>query len=233
MSWQEKICSDFGISSARVALLEKLLELLTGISDRNLTAVITADLIVDVHFRDSLSLLSFDELQTADSVVDIGSGAGFPGLPLAIACPDKSFSLLEANGRKCEFLAAAIKALCLTKVEIAAVRAEDAGRSAMRDHFDLALARAVGPLSVVLEYTFPLLKVGGTALLQRGAREEGDKQVSREIAVILGGELISVSPVKPYPGSRNLHVWRFLKTLPTPERFPRRPGMAKKRPLKP
>ncbi|MEK6536998.1 MAG: RsmG family class I SAM-dependent methyltransferase, partial [Actinomycetota bacterium] len=127
MTWQEKIISDFGISSAQVALLEELLELLTGISDRNLTAVTTADLIVDVHFRDSLSLLSFDELQTADSVVDIGSGAGFPGLPLAIASPDKSFLLLEAKGRKCEFLAAAIKTLCLTNVEIAAVRAEDAG----------------------------------------------------------------------------------------------------------
>ena len=175
---------------------------------------------MNVHFRDSLSLLSFDQLQTADSVVDIGSGAGFPGLPLAIACPDKSFSLLEANGKKCEFLAATIKALCLTNVEIAPLRAEDAGRSTMRDHFDLALARAVGPLAVVLEYTLPLLTVGGTALLQRGAREAGDKQVSREIALMLGSELVSVSPVKPYPGSRNLHVWRFLKTLPTPERFP-------------
>ncbi|MHB8160307.1 MAG: 16S rRNA (guanine(527)-N(7))-methyltransferase RsmG [Thermoleophilia bacterium] len=233
MSWQEQICSDFGISSARVALFEKLLELLIGISDRNLTAVTTADLIVNVHFRDSLSLLSFAELETADSVVDIGSGAGFPGLPLAIACPDKSFSLLEANNKKCDFLTAAIKTLCLSNVEIAAVRSEDAGRSTMRDYFDLALARAVGPLAVVLEYTLPLLTVGGAALLQRGAREEGDEQISREIAVILGGELVSVSPVKPYQGSRNLHVWRFLKTLPTPERFPRRPGMAKKRPLRP
>ena len=111
------------------------------------------------------------------------------------------------------------------------VRAEDAGRSGLKDSFDAALARAVGSLPEVLEYTFPLLKEGGYALLQRGGHAPGEKTRALAAAGELGGELIRILEAKPFPEARNLYVWIFQKTSKTPLRFPRRPGMAKKRPL--
>jgi 16S rRNA (guanine527-N7)-methyltransferase len=164
MTWQEDLSSAFTLSTSQISALEGLLKLLVGISDRNLTAVTGEEKIINVHFRDSLSLLAFSELGSASDVVDIGSGAGFPGLPLAIALPDKSFTLLESNAKRCKFLTSAAVQLQLDNVRILAMRAEVAGRSDLRDSSDLALARAVGPLPVVLEYSLPLLKPGGAAL---------------------------------------------------------------------
>lgn len=233
MSWQDDLSASFGLSEQQILAFERLQDMLAAPSGRNLTAVTGRERIVNVHFRDSLSLIAFRELGAAANIVDIGSGAGFPGIPLAIAFPEKNVTLVEANGKKCKFLESASRELGLKNVHPVHARAEEAGRSALRDSFDLALARAVGPLPLVLEYALPLIRTGGCALLQRGAREEGDEELAGGIALQLGARLDSVTAIESYPGSKNLNVWALVKSGATPERFPRRPGMAKKRPLKP
>lgn len=233
MSWEQEIADDYSLSLKQVSQLRSLLEYLSGVSDRNLTSVSGEEDIVNFHFRDSLDLLAFPEFEKAENIVDVGSGAGFPGLPLAVARPDKTFSLLESTSRKCDFIDYAARLLGLGNVISLRSRAEDAARSDFRDHFDLAVARAVGPLPVVIEYVLPLLKIGGIALLQRGSREQQDEISASHAATLLGGKLEQIKQSHPYPDSKNLHIWVFSKLRPTPERFPRRTGIAKKRPLAP
>lgn len=229
--WRDDFMSCFQLEEAQVSRLNSFLEMLSSVKDRNLTAVTALDKIVDVHFRDSLSLLQFPEVSGAKTGVDIGSGAGLPGIPLAIALPDLQITLIEANRKKNEFIKEAAIELGLKNVSVASIRAEDAGHSAMRDHFDLALARAVGPLALVIEYVLPLLKPDGYGVLQRGARKANDEELASSVATQLSGSLDRVVPVCPYPDANNLHVWVIKKTGTTPERFPRRAGVAKKRPL--
>ncbi len=233
MSWKKDLSLAYSLAPGQISALEQLLDLLAGVSDRNLTAVTGRNRIIDIHFRDSLGLLGFREFDAAGSVVDIGSGAGFPGLPLAISRPEKSFTLVEANRKKCEFLASVTRLLDLANVEIISDRAEKVCHSKLRESFDLALARAVGPLPVVLEYALPLLDLQGTALFQRGSREAGDEATAAGVAALLGGQLQRISAVSPYPDAKDLNVWVFSKVSPTNARFPRRIGVAKKRPLKP
>lgn len=231
MKWQSGLRADFHLDDPQVASFEKLLHLLSKQSDRNLTAVTEPENIVAMHFRDSLGLIDFPETKSAGLAVDIGSGAGFPGLPLAIAIPSLTVTMIEARRRKCEFIEKAIATLRLANASVLALRAEDAGRTEKRAAFDIAFARAVGSMAEVLEYCFPLLKTGGSALLQRGERNPGDEEQAGRVAQLLGGTLDRIEPVKPYTNAKNLHIWVFSKTGMTPDRYPRRPGMARKRPL--
>ena len=230
MTWQGRAQSGYGLSRAQMDRLVALHDLLSEPENRGLTSV-PPDQIGEVHILDSLSLLDFPEATHAHSSVDVGSGGGFPGLPLSIARPDLNMTLIEANKRKSAFLSRAVSILGLSNVRVLAMRAEDAARTELRDSFDLALARAVGPLPVVLEFTLPLLGTGGNSLLQRGAREPGDLEAAEIASSLLGGELKRVEAVSPYPGARNLHIWVVAKKTSTPRRFPRRVGVAKKRPL--
>lgn len=233
MTWQEDLKRRFRLDNSQVQSLEALLRLLLARKDRHLTAVTEPAGIVRVHFLDSLSLLEFPEVLRAKKAVDIGSGAGFPGLPLAIARPDLDVALIEANRKKCDFIGRTIIELKLKNASVHAIRAEAAGRSTFRDSADLALARAVGSLPEVLEYALPLLKSGGHALLQRGAREPRDEELAASVAGLLGGKLARVEKSSPYPEAKNLHIWVFDKIGETPFKYPRRPGMARKRPLQP
>ena len=231
MSWQEELLSDYSIDGNCIASFELLLQTLLEKSDRNLTAVTTREKIVDFHFRDSLSLLSFSELVGALKVADVGSGAGFPGLPLAICRPDIEFTLIEANQQKCAFLKEYVSEARLPNVSVLQLRAETAGAGVYRDSFDVALARAVGPLPVTMEYAAPLVTPGGSILLQRGKTLPGDVDSAKSAAAHLALQLKQIAAINPFPGARNLSVWVFKKVAPTPKKFPRRPGVAKKRPL--
>jgi 16S rRNA (guanine527-N7)-methyltransferase len=162
-------------------------------------------------------------------IADLGSGAGFPGLPLAIAKPDASVSLIESSRRKCDFLERAAAACELRNVRVVNSRAEswDAGRG----RSDLVTARALGPLPVVVEYGAPLLRVNGSLLVWRGARDHDAERIAARAAAELGLEPREPLSVHPYPAARRRHLHLILKVRPTPDRFPRRPGMAAKRPL--
>jgi 16S rRNA (guanine527-N7)-methyltransferase len=208
--------------------LSALLELLIG-DPHAPTAVREPVRAVQDHLADSLSALALACVREATAIADVGSGAGLPGLPLAIALPQSRTWLVEANGRKCAFIARAVLACELDTAEVVHDRAET--WSAGRGHCDLVTARALARLDVVAEYAAPLLRVGGALVAWRGRRDPADEAAAEVAADRLGLELAEVLAVTPYPGAEHRHLHVLRKIAETPAGFPRRPGMAAKRPL--
>ena len=184
---------------------------------------------VDDHLADSLVALELEQVANASRVADLGSGAGLPGLPLAIARPEAAFTLLESSARKCAFLERAVEACGLSNVEVVHVRAES-WRDGIGTH-DLVTARALAQLDVVAEYAAPLLAVGGTLVAWRGRRDPESDAAGARAAELLGMSAPEVRPVRPYPSAEHRHLYLISKVMDTPARFPRRPGIAAKRPL--
>jgi len=186
---------------------------------------------VDVHVADSLTGLQVGPLREASRVVDIGSGAGFPGLVLALAMPEASFDLVEATTRKCAFLERVIAGVGIANVRVVCARAEEWAAGEGSCAYDAAVVRAVGLLATLLEYAAPLLSPGGVLVAWKGRRDPEEELQAASAADLLGMGPGSVEWVGAYAGSRNRHIHAYEKVAPTPPRFPRRPGMAKKRPL--
>ena len=193
------------------------------------TAVRDPVKVANDHLADSLVALELPEVQRATRAVDIGAGAGLPGVPLAIALTEARFVLLESAARKCAFLTELVARCGPANTSVAHARAES-WPSGLRS-FDLATARAVAPMPVLLEYAAPLLTVGGVLVAWRGRRDLDAEAAAARAAAQLGLMETGVHQVFPYPEAehRYLHLWS--KVTETPERFPRRPGMALKRPL--
>jgi 16S rRNA (guanine527-N7)-methyltransferase len=180
-----------------------------------------------VHIADSLVGLEVPSVAEAARIVDLGSGAGLPGLVLAIARPGAEVVLVESVGKKCAWLERTVGHLGLENVRVACARAEELEE----EPFDVVTARALASLSVLCEYAAPLLREGGSLVAWKGAVDAREDADGLHAAQVLGLERVEVRAVEPYPGSqrRTLHVFR--KVSPTPEAYPRRPGMAAKRPL--
>jgi 16S rRNA (guanine527-N7)-methyltransferase len=181
------------------------------------------------HLADSLVALELPLVRAAARIADLGAGAGLPGLPLAIALPDAEVTLVEGNRRKCEFLRRAREACGLGNVTVVHARAEE-----WSDGFgrcDLVTARALAPLAVVAEYAAPLLVDGGALVAWRGRREPADEAAAARAAAELGLQPGEPLAVTPYPGALHRHLHVLVKVAPTAGRFPRRAGMARKRPL--
>ena len=181
----------------------------------------------NVHIADSLVGLEVPAVGEAARIVDLGSGAGLPGLVLAIARPEAEIVLVESVGKKCAWLERTVTALGLENVRIVCARAEELEE----EPFDVVTARALASLSVLCEYAAPLLREGGSLVAWKGAVDAREDADGLHAANVLGLEREEVRAVEPYPGSqrRTLHVFR--KVSPTPAGYPRRPGMAAKRPL--
>jgi 16S rRNA (guanine527-N7)-methyltransferase len=184
---------------------------------------------VDVHLADSLAGLRLPEVREAARIADLGTGAGLPGLPLALALPAAQLALLESAGRKSRFVAYTATELGLSNVDVVNARAEE-----WRDGLganDVICARALAPLPVLCEYAAPLLGHGGALVAWKGFVDDQESADGRAAASRLGLEPERVEAVPPVPGAerRTLHVYR--KVAPTPPEFPRRPGIATKRPL--
>jgi 16S rRNA (guanine527-N7)-methyltransferase len=184
---------------------------------------------IDDHLADSLVALELTEVQDARRVVDLGSGAGLPGLALAIAQPDATFTLVEASARKCSFIERAAESVALENVRVVHARAESWPDGLSR--FDIATARALGSLELVVEYAAPLLAVGGMLVAWRGRREPGAEAAAAAAALVVGMRPGRVVAVAPYDGALHRHLHLMSKVMETPEGFPRRPGVALKRPL--
>jgi 16S rRNA (guanine527-N7)-methyltransferase len=184
---------------------------------------------VDVHIADSLAGLEIEELRTAKLMADLGAGAGLPGLALAAVLPDTLVVLVEASRRKCDFLSSAIAAMGLENAEVVWARAEEWHDGIGR--CDVACARALAALPVLCEYAAPLLREEGLLVAWKGSVSDAERTDAQAAATHLGLAPDEVRPVIPFDGSdrRALHVFR--KVAPTPSRYPRRPGIATKRPL--
>jgi 16S rRNA (guanine527-N7)-methyltransferase len=179
------------------------------------------------HFIDSWTCSPFIE---RGSLIDVGAGAGFPGLAIKIARPEIDVTLLEATAKKAAFLEQAVEMLALEGVRVLNIRAEEAGRGDRRESYDYATARAVGPLAVVAELCLPLLKVGGKLLAQRGEAGSREAVAAEPDIGRLGGRVEQARSVKDHTGADN-YLLVIEKTRPTPEKYPRRNGVPQKRPL--
>ena len=184
---------------------------------------------VDAHVADSLVALDLPAVRSARRIADLGSGGGFPGLALAIALPAAHVALVESVGRKCAFLATAASELGLGNVEVVNARAEawPEGIGAQ----DLVVARALAPLPVLLEYAAPLLEPAGVLVAWKGRREPAEEADGAAAAAALGMRAPEAISVDPFPRARDRHLYLSSKVSPTPSRYPRRPGMARKRPI--
>jgi 16S rRNA (guanine527-N7)-methyltransferase len=211
-----------------VRALEALVERVTDDPEAPTRVTDRAGILRD-HLADSLVALELAEVRAATAAADLGSGAGFPGLPLAIALPGARVSCVESNGRKCAFIARAAEACGAGNAAVVHARAEEwaEGFGAC----DLITARALAPLAVVAEYAAPLLSLGGSLVAWRGRRDPEDEASGARAGAQLGLEPGPIVRVEPYPGALHRHLHLLRKVDATPDRFPRRPGMARKRPL--
>jgi len=200
------------------------------------TTVSNPEAALEVHVADSLSGLEVPELSSARRIADIGAGAGFPGLVLAIAIPRAQVDLIEAASRKTAVIDRLIQAAELRNARSITARAEDYARHPAvvgggREAYDVVTARAVGPLAMLVEYAAPLLREGGVLVAWKGARDADEEASGAAAAERVGMAVKSVLSVQPYPASENRHLHVFRKIAPTPAALPRRAGMARKRPL--
>ena len=200
------------------------------------TTVSDPEAALDVHVADSLSGLEVPELSSARRIADIGAGAGFPGLVLAIAIPRAQVDLIESAGRKTAVIDRLIQASELGNARSITARAEDYARvpaplGGGREAYDVVTARAVGPLALLVEYAAPLLRKDGVLVAWKGARDAAEEAAGEAAAAKVGMAVKEVVPVQPYPASENRHLHVYRKIAPTPSEFPRRAGMARKRPL--
>ncbi len=174
-------------------------------------------------------LVLIDHLGDARKVVDVGSGAGLPGLPLKIERPELELTLIESDQAKAAFLVHACATLGLARVEVVAIRAEEAGHDPrLRETFDAAVVRALAPMPVLVELCLPLVRVGGRLLAQKTEGE--DLSSARHAIKVMGGELLAIMPA-PSAGRRVGTVVVIGKLRPTPAAYPRRPGVPARKPL--
>jgi 16S rRNA (guanine527-N7)-methyltransferase len=218
------------LSNHQRQLLSRYLDLLLDANLRmNLTRITDRDAAQVQHIGDALSVLA--HLPDAPhALADVGTGGGVPGIPLAIARPDTQITLIEATGKKVRFLEEAVRALELTNVRTVHARAEDAARGALRESFDIAVARAVGEMVWVAEWCLPLVRKGGNVLAMKGPKVHDElPRAARAIRMLSGGEPV-VHPVQ-LPGTSGHVIVRIPKIGRTPAQYPRAATMAKGKPL--
>lgn len=219
------------LNERQIAQFHRYLDELIVWNDRvNLTAVRDRAAMVRRHLLDSLWLARDWPAQPAN-LLDIGSGAGFPALPLKILYPDLPVTLVEATGKKAEFLRHMIDCLELDGVRVLNERIETVGRHpAEREQYDIVTARAVAELRVLVEYALPLLRIGGRLLAPKGRDPEAEIAAARNALALLGGEISLCQPVD-IPGEERRSLVIVTKIAPTPARFPRAVGVPAHRPL--
>jgi 16S rRNA (guanine527-N7)-methyltransferase len=236
-------CRELGVplTPAQAAQFQRYYELLVQWNERlNLTTITGFADVQIKHFLDSLASLPPIAAELGEplplarrlKLVDVGTGAGFPGIPLKIVNPALDLTLMDGTQKKIGFLQAVVNALELPAVHVIHGRAEELGRKEEhRDRYDLVTARAVAPLNVLVEYLLPLVRTGGLAVIYKGPGAPQEFMEARQAIKLLGGDAVRLAPV----GVPFLHEGRFVllikKLRPTPGQYPRGQGLARKRPL--
>jgi 16S rRNA (guanine527-N7)-methyltransferase len=220
------------LSDAQRRSLETVLELLAA--ERASVSSVVDERAWKVHVEDSLTGLEVPELRAASRIADIGSGAGFPGLVLAVALPEAHLELIESVGRKTAFIAHAAAEAGIGNAVAITARAEDVARAEPptggRESYDVVTARAVGRLSTLAELASPLLREGGVLIAWKGRRDEGEEQQMSRARESLAMTPEQILDVGHRAGSEHRHLHILRKSAPTPPDLPRKSGMAKKRP---
>jgi 16S rRNA (guanine527-N7)-methyltransferase len=224
-----ELADRYGLRATAADRLALLLDLVAQ-EPSSITAIRDPVEAVDVHVADSLVALELPEVREARRIADLGSGGGFPGLVLAIAVPDARVALVESVGRKVAFLRGAIERLGIANAEAIQARAET-WPEGLGAH-DLVTARALAPLPVLVEYAAPLLAIGGSLVAWKAARDDAEEADGRVAAVALGMGELQTRPVAPFRAARHRHLYLSSKVSPTPPGYPRRAGMARKRPFR-
>jgi len=198
----------------------------------NITSIINEEEFAIKHFIDSVTCLKAVSFNDGMTLLDVGTGAGFPGIPLKICRPGLEVILVESQAKKVNFLLKVIKEMNLENISAIHTRAEDIGKNPFyREYSDRVTARAVAGLDVLAEYCLPLVKVGGVFLAMKGPKLDEEIIVSKKAINVLGGEVTKIVKLKlPVTGDeRNLVV--VTKIKPTSEKYPRRPGIPLKKPI--
>ena len=236
-------CQELGIplSDQQIDQFERYFHLLVTWNERlNLTAITGYADVQVKHYLDSLVSLPLlaeeygaaRPLTQPRSAVDVGTGAGFPGLPLKIAAPALDMTLMDGTQKKITFLQEVTAGLGLTGVHFATGRAEELGRQdGFREHFDLVTARAVAPLNTLIEYLLPLVTVGGLAVVYKGPGAPEEFAAARQAIRLLGGDTVRFAPVKVPFLDEGRFVLLVRKVRVTPPQYPRGQGLPRKRPL--
>lgn len=197
----------------------------------NLTAIVEPEEIILKHFIDSMTIANYIEKNT--KLIDVGTGAGFPGIPLKIIRKDIEITLLDSLNKRVCFLNEVMEQLKLLKIEAVHSRIEEFGKNKLeRERFDYATSRAVANLSTLTEYLIPMVKLKGSCICMKGPNIEDELQQSKKAISILGGEVEKIENFQlPQSGmERNIVIIRKVKN--TPAKYPRKPGMATKEPIK-
>lgn len=230
----KKLLLDYGISEYQSEQFEKYFELLIDWNEKiNLTAITEEKDVITKHFIDSLMCFESGVIKEGASVIDVGTGAGFPGIPLKIAEPSLDVTLLDSLAKRINFLNDVVSSLTLEKIRTIHSRAEDGGRDkSYRDSFDVAVSRAVANLSSLSELCLPFVKKGGYFISMKGPGVEEELTGARKAIKLLGGEIEEVITyeIPTTDLKHNLVVIR--KTAPTPKAYPRSAPKPVKQPLK-
>ena len=198
----------------------------------DLTAALTDDEIVDRHLMDSLTVLKTGLIPDAARLIDVGTGAGFPGLALALARPDLTVTLLDAQQKRLNFLNAVITETGARNAETVHARAEEGARKKeYREQYDIAAARALAPLNVLAEYLLPYVRTGGCALCWKGPAVRGEMESGRRAAHLLGGRMEMPAACPVYGRDWDHLILPIRKTEKTAAAYPRKPGTPKAKPL--
>jgi 16S rRNA (guanine527-N7)-methyltransferase len=207
-------------------------ELLSWNEKFNLTAIRDSEGVRTKHFLDSLSCLLVMRDNPPVCLVDIGTGAGFPGIPLKIALPNTHLTLVESVGKKADFCKHMVEVLNLDKVEVLTCRAEEMGQAREhRERYDWAVARAVAALPVLAEFLLPLVKIGGSILAQKGESGPAEAHAAEKAIQLLGGQLRTVQKLNLPGVVEDRYLVVADKTAATPPGYPRRVGLPAKRPI--
>lgn len=207
-------------------------ELLEWNQKFNLTAIRDVESIRTKHFLDSFSCVLAWKTSPPDRLIDVGTGAGFPGLPLKILYPNLKLTLIESVGKKVKFCQHLVDVLKLKNVDVIQARAEEVGQdSKHREKYDWAVARAVANLNVLSEYLLPLVKVGGNMLAQKGESGPAEAQSAEEAMKLLGGKLKQLILVNLPGVADDRYLVVADKVAATPPKYPRKPGIPAKQPL--